>query len=163
MGCDFVNLRDNEDLQRFHQDTEDYSRPYTGKSFIAIAFTSAGDNRMGKQLPNPLLWYDRKREATSVVTDPENIHKVATTDMRITQQMTRDQNEQYQHCLTQLPDFSSLEALKKIAGTAVAANESTSFGSMAFQGTMRTLRNGQVIEEVQGAGHLGNSYVGVAA
>eukprot|EP00961_Rhodomonas_salina_P138436 1862120-Rhodomonas_salina.1 len=75
MGCDFVNLRDPADLERFHQDTEDYSRPYTGKSFVAIAFRRDNASTLSKQLPNPLLWYDRQREATSVVTDPENIHK----------------------------------------------------------------------------------------
>eukprot|EP00961_Rhodomonas_salina_P234550 3170164-Rhodomonas_salina.1 len=55
MGYDFVNLKDDNDLQRFHQDTEDYSRPYTGKSFIAIAFPSDRNTRLRKQLPNPLL------------------------------------------------------------------------------------------------------------
>eukprot|EP00961_Rhodomonas_salina_P282235 3813459-Rhodomonas_salina.1 len=119
MGSEFVDLKDDNDREMFHQDTEDYSRPYNGKSFIALSVPYEPASSLGKQLPNPLLWYDKHgKGATNVVTDPENIHKVTTSGMRIIPKMTDNQATTYGHALDMLPDFSSLEALKKIAGTA---------------------------------------------
>ena len=163
-----------KEMARFANDTEDFTRPYNGKDFIVMAIPIADVaaatpevESLGQQLPNPIIWFDNGAGGESMghtMTDPENIHRVATADMRIYTKFTPKQRKRYNTYRKLLPDFAGMEHLRKIAGNASAANESSPAGSMAFQGTMR-VRNGhnQVEREVNGSGHLGNSYVGVAA
>jgi len=34
---------------------------------------------------------------------------------------------------------------------------------MAFQGSMRVMQAGNVVEDIKGSGHIGHSYVGIAS
>lgn len=170
MGSDAVDWGNQEDLNRFRNDTEDLTRAYSGKSLLVFAFPPNGaGGKLGQQLPNPLIWYTDASvpgncRNVQTMTDPENIHRVASEDMILQALMNREQKSALDLYMRELPDFSGMHTLRKIAGNASAANESTAAGSMAFQGSLRVLNRatGGVVQEIHGSGHLGHSYVGVA-
>ena len=59
--------------------------------------------------------------------------------------------------------WASLDSSSRPAGDCCIANESTS-NMLAFQGTMKVFdTSGGLVEHIQGSGHLGPSYVGVAS
>ena len=68
----------------------------------------------------------------------------------------------YRNYFNLMPRFHSLHNIRKPAGASAEANE-TFFDSLAFQGTMITLQDGQRVDEVQGSGHHGPDWVGVAS
>jgi len=63
-----------------------------------------------------------------------------------------------------MPDFFDLHKIRKNAGLAAVENEAPS-DSLAFQGTMRVLNaeSGALIQEVNGSGHHGPDFIGVAS
>ena len=63
-----------------------------------------------------------------------------------------------------MPDFTMLHKLRKNAGQATVENESV-VDSIAFQGTMRVLKDGSLgaVREIQGSGHHGPDFVGCAS
>eukprot|EP00961_Rhodomonas_salina_P012826 172772-Rhodomonas_salina.6 len=170
MGSEYVDFTagagstDPNSYQKFKEDSENNTVPYTGASFIVMAFDGALPDAAPMQLPNPLLWFDNNitnKDAT-IITDPENIHQVTSASMKIPF-LSGVNVDRYNDYKAKLPDFASLEKLCKTAGTASAADETTCNGSLAFQGSMRVCsKDGQMIEEIHGSGHLGHSYVGVA-
>ena len=166
MGSDFVS---HEDKEQFRNHTEDFTRPYDGKSFIAIRIPVAGgrDNLRTRQLPNPLVWQGQNREGegASIFTDPEGIHNVSTSAMRLHTLMSDRQRNAVARICQDLPDFNGMEKRRKLAGVASASNECTSTAAIAFQGSMRVLNKGTggLVDEIHGSGHLGPSYVGVAS
>jgi len=176
MGSDIVNwLEPNQDVftspQHFRNDTEDFTKPYQGASFVVMGFPvnfGGGDALDTKQLPNPLVWYDNTGGGAGLgatMCDPEGVHRVVTSSMRIYTQMDAVQRECYHQYLRHLPDFTGLERLRKTAGAAVVADETSPAGCLAFQGSMRVRSgpNNMLVEETMGSGHLGPSYVGCAS
>eukprot|EP00961_Rhodomonas_salina_P220221 2977436-Rhodomonas_salina.1 len=166
MGSDFLEWGD---LDKFTRDTDNFTTPYDGVSFVAMSFPSEGpvDKLSVKQLPNPLVWYDdySGTDAKAICTDPEGIHQVSTANMRLTSLLGDYQTEIYTKYKDLLPDFAGMDLRRKLAGTSSMENECSPAGSLAFQGSMRVVdtETGRVVDEVQGSGHLGHSYVGVAA
>jgi len=73
-----------------------------------------------------------------------------------------------QECFTQymvkmeMTQWANVDQLNQPAGESCVANELTST-PMAFQGSMRVLQNGVLIEDIKGSGHLGHSYVGIVS
>jgi hypothetical protein len=52
--------------------------------------------------------------------------------------------------------------MRKSAGQASAESE-THTDSLAFQGSMRIKEGGRVLQDIQGSGHHGPDYVGIAS
>jgi hypothetical protein len=70
--------------------------------------------------------------------------------------------EQYMHQL-EMPYWASIDQNSRPAGECCIGNE-TSSSMLAFQGTMKIYGSGgQELQNIQGSGHLGHSYVGVAS
>jgi hypothetical protein len=62
-----------------------------------------------------------------------------------------------------MPNFYQLHKIRKNAALAAVENEVSS-DALAFQGTMKIIdANGCTVEEIQGSGHHGNDYIGVAS
>ena len=63
-----------------------------------------------------------------------------------------------------MPDFSMLHRIRKNAGQATVENEAV-VDSIAFQGSMKMVKTetAAVIEDIQGSGHHGPDFVGVAS
>eukprot|EP00961_Rhodomonas_salina_P292851 3933252-Rhodomonas_salina.1 len=142
MGSDFLDWSSEESRAQFRSDTEDFTVPYNGVSFVAMGFPHEDGDMLGKQLPNPLVWADDTAEDNldrPVMTDPEGIHHVSTKAMRLMNLLrTRQQKNEYKRYKdADFPDFAGMELRKKLAGTASAGNESSPAGSLAFQGSMR--------------------------
>jgi hypothetical protein len=68
----------------------------------------------------------------------------------------------YQHYRDMMPDFTALHSIRKPAGASTIENE-TFCDSLAFQGTMRITEMGREVEHIQGSGHHGPDWVGVAS
>ena len=63
-----------------------------------------------------------------------------------------------------MPDFTQLHVCNKSAGDCAQENVASIQSAIAFQGSMRVLNSsGQLVSEVQGCGHHGPDYVGVAS
>ena len=60
-----------------------------------------------------------------------------------------------------MPEFRSMHLTRKTAGQSSAEAE-TGTDCLAFQGSMR-VREGLMVTEIQGSGHHGPDYVGVAS
>lgn len=160
MGTRMVNLKDDNDVSEFCSTTSDLSKPYTGKDFLV--FKIPAHIEVEPQLPNPVQWLTT-RDTAAVATDPEKIFTVDTQQF----QLPNGVKQHVEACLayTNLTrTFKLLMATDKDAGAAANANETAQAGLLAFQGAMRVVtKTGQLVSEIHGAGHLGNSYVGVAA
>jgi len=62
----------------------------------------------------------------------------------------------------EMTQWATVDQLNQPAGESCVANESTGT-LMAFQGSMRVMQAGAVVEDIKGSGHLGHSYVGIAS
>jgi hypothetical protein len=63
-----------------------------------------------------------------------------------------------------MPDFGMLHKIRKNAGQATVENEAV-VDSIAFQGSMKmiNINTSAVIKDIQGSGHHGPDFVGVAS
>jgi len=61
-----------------------------------------------------------------------------------------------------MPDFSYFHQTRKLPGYSSVDAESVQ-NALAFQGSMRIVRNGQVVQEIHGSGHHGADMTGIAA
>lgn len=158
--------------------TMDVTRPYRGPSMMVMAFhheegkrTAQSDgNTMYKKnfkpnWPSPIVFYDRldkmDRDAHTRA-DFDNIHVVEAQQFRVfNNELYKNGYSTYQE---RMPDFWDLHKIRKNAGLAAVENEVSS-EALAFQGTMRVLSadNGGVIQEIQGSGHHGPDFIGVAS
>ena len=169
MDDTYLNWDDEPSLRKFREATDNLSEPYTGVSMVVMAFqvTDASGNKMAgweRNWPSPIIMYDDPRATTIAPTacDPECIHKITDPRMRVF--TNAPYADTYKKYFDKMPDLSALSRLRKPAGTAAAVNETGFLSTMAFQGSMRIIpASGGAVEEIQGSGHLGPSYVGVAS
>ena len=92
--------------------------------------------------------------------DPESLYTVSDNNWRVFNQS--EYREQYRAYLARMPDFSYYHATRKLPGFSSVDSESAQ-SALAFQGSMRIVRDGQVIQEIHGSGHHGPDMTGVAA
>jgi hypothetical protein len=163
---DFTGNVASASLTEFRNATNNINDAYTGPSMIVMAFyDNRADHAPKKTWPNPIVFADNVRDnapLSSTSADPENIHKVVDERMRVFN--TERYAQAYLSYFRKLPDFAENSRLRKPAGMASAVDETQTATALAFQGHMRTYNEaGTMVEEVQGAGHLGPCYVGVAS
>jgi len=161
-----------EDNNDFQEKTTNLSEPYSGDSMIIMRFRHIP----GKHWPNPILLSHEgpiAQEKGNVPIDPENIHSIFDWKMAVFSADAAESSESTAQWNgirfmkyaenSNFPDFARLHRQRKPAG--YNAQESlTETTSLAFQGTSRVNYMDQHTEEsTKGAGHLGQSYVGVAS
>jgi len=163
-GCDDQFVDWSESSHPFCNSTNTLDKPYDGPSIICMMIPHVKET-----YPNPILLSshdgsDEDDDGTSAFIDPENINSIFDPRMQVfgKHPNVKSRYDQYMNNL-HMPDFSMLHATRKTAGA--SSNDSlTEATSVAFQGTVLIDRNGDgKWEHTRGAGHLGDSYVGVAS
>ena len=150
----------------FNSAATDMSVPYTGPSLMVMRFKVDRNSRDYRPYwPSPIVFHDRNLnvdEPPRLSPDPESIYVLQDGNMRVFN--TELYREQYRAYLNRMPDFSYFHQIRKNPGQASVDME-TSQNALAFQGTykIRYLDGGRPMEEINGSGHHGPDYVGVAA
>jgi hypothetical protein len=175
---DWIDPKVKNSHVAFGQHTMDIGKNYRGPSMMVMAFvhnkTARGtdgstifDSHFKRNWPSPIVFHDTHnphRDAAPVnetlPLDYDNIQVVDVDDFRVFN------NELYHHPYTHykemMPPFQELHKMRKTAGASSAESE-TQTDSLAFQGSMRIKLNGRVEQEIQGSGHHGADYIGVAS
>jgi hypothetical protein len=162
-----VDWNDSASRKAFRDATYDRSKPYSGPSMLVMALPCSNSRQAW---PNPILFHGDMSAGYS--PDPEksqgtlpNMHEHmvfnAVHNPRTCSQATADRWSQYMVRL-EMTQWSNAEQSNRPAGESCVLNESTST-PMAFQGSMRVMQGGNLIEDIKGSGHLGHSYVGIAS
>lgn len=166
-------------LKAFQSATLDLSRSYRGPSMMVMAFVHDRDE-LGKEdgrtlfesnfrrnWPSPIVFHDTHNPVRAAAPanetlplDYDNIQVLDVEDFRVFN------NPLYAHSYGAyrdlMPPFHELHVMRKSAGQS-SADAETHIDSLAFQGSMRIKEKGRVIQEIQGSGHHGPDYVGVAS
>lgn len=163
-----VDWSDENDCIEFGRKTLDRSLPYTGKSMLVMAMPY--DSKKSRRTwPNPIAMQDDASCITSLTPEagrhPNDLMQHCVFSERnqsfcsaAQQARIKEYMQRVQFQFLQTPDSAS-----RPAGDQCVNNE-TSSQMMAFEGTMKVYdENGACVESVQGSGHLGPSYVGVAS
>jgi hypothetical protein len=144
----------------FGEATNDLSKSYDGPSIMAMVMPKYHETSM----PNPILLSHGAPHQQNSHIDPENFNSIYDERMAV---FSNDSGwaQRYQRYASQpnFPNFEMLHSTRKVAG--VNSQESvTEVTSVAFQGTIHIDRLGNNQWDcTRGAGHLGESYVGVAS
>jgi hypothetical protein len=173
----FVNWKQDRGRE-FKLATQDMSKNYRGPSMMVMAFVHDQNSQeyssFKRNWPSPIVFHDKYNYNQGVAydqtqppyngdytltADPGNIHVVNYKDMRV---FNNPLYAAYQHYREMMPDFTALHAIRKPAGASTVENE-TFCDSLAFQGTMRITELGREVEHIQGSGHHGPDWVGVAS
>ena len=179
----YVDWMDNENpkngLKAFQAATLDLSRSYRGPSMMVMAFVHdreemlANDGRtvfdahFRRNWPSPIVFHDMHNPSRdpgpsneTLPLDYDNIQVLAVDDFRVFN------NPLYTHSYGAyrdlMPPFHELHKMRKGAGQS-SADAETHIDALAFQGSMRIKSKGMVVQEIQGSGHHGPDYVGVAS
>jgi hypothetical protein len=169
-GMDDTHVDWNKPESDFQDKTTNLSEPYSGDSMLVMAF----NQEPSKHWPNPILLSHEGPTASGSMNtpiDPENIHSIFDWKMAVFSANATNTLIEKNNCMRYMkyaanrhfPDFARLHRQRKPAG--YNAQESlTEMTSLAFQGTSRVYnKRTNMDESTKGAGHLGQSYVGVAS
>lgn len=167
-------------LNVFRETTIDLGRNYRGPSMMVMAFvhdptqpdtqTGSGtvyDKHFRRNWPSPIVFHDSLSNTQSAAPgnetlplDNENLQVSDVEEFRVFN------NPLYQNSYgaykALMPAFNELHKMRKSAGQASADSE-THIDCLAFQGSMRIKQDGRVLQDIQGSGHHGPDYVGVAS
>ena len=162
-----VDWNDAPSRKMYRDNTYDRSKPYSGPSMLVMALPLSSCKQAW---PNPIVFHGSI--ASSYCPDPEKSqgalpnlaeHMVFSHDKnpRGCTLPVQERFSQYMAKL-QMTQWANVDQSSQPAGESCVANETTS-SPMAFQGSMRVMQAGNLIEDIKGSGHLGHSYVGVAS
>ena len=149
----------------FNSAVTDMSVPYTGPSLMVMKFRvdkTSKDYRTS--WPSPICFHDKNLgndSCPALSPDPESIYVLQDNQMRV---FNNDlYREQYRAYLQRMPDFSYFHQVRKLPGQASVDMEASQ-NALAFQGSykIRYLDSVRPMEEINGSGHHGPDYVGVA-
>ena len=174
----YVNWLDKHDESAphgptaFKEATLDLSKNYRGPSMMVMAFVhdrtkqdddgrNVYDHHFRRNWPSPIVFYDLGRPARETLAiDYDNVQTVDVQEFRVFNNPLYD--DSYRAYRDMMPEFRSMHLTRKTAGQS-SADAETATDSLAFQGSMRIKEGGMVIQEVQGSGHHGPDYVGIAS
>ncbi len=166
---DWKNRSERCGYEYFRECTMNLGASYRGPSMMVMAFRHKANERVQKGFqrnwPSPIVFHDRDTnpgagDVPTLPLDHENLHVVDVREFKVfNKDLYRDRYREY---LGRMPPFDELHQMRKSAGQATAEAE-THTDSLAFQGSMRIKQPGRPIEEIQGSGHHGPDYVGVAS
>ena len=156
------------DCNRFKNATMDVTENYRGQSMMVMAFLHSDQKKQQERLkrnwPSPIVFYDDGRAAEASLllpADQDNIHMIDAEEFRVFNNPLY--TDKYKVYRDQMPDFKSLNAVRKNAGQSSVDMETPS-EMLAFQGTMRIkTKGGMGFTEILGSGHHGPDYVGIAS
>jgi hypothetical protein len=156
---------DTESMEAFRKATSSLQQPYSGGSYFVMRFLRSRNRTPSRaNWPSPIVFFDdtTKNNDDKITCDPECIHDVADYKMRVfNDDFYRSDYEQYRR---KMPNFGKMHTIRKQAGIASAADETTSLSKLAFQGSLRAMtKQGTIVDLQTGCGHLGPSYVGIAS
>jgi len=162
-----VDWNDAPSRKSYRDNTYDRSKPYSGPSMLVMALPLSSCKQVW---PNPIVFHGSI--ASSYCPDPEKSqgalpnlaeHMVFNHDKnpRGCTLPVQERFSQYMAKL-QMTQWANVDQSSQPAGESCVANETTS-SPMAFQGSMRVMQGGNIVDEIKGSGHLGHSYVGVAS
>jgi hypothetical protein len=169
-----VDWTDPDKLDHFKSATHDTSQNYKGPSLMVMAFqhdSGSQEYRNGFQRnwPSPIVYHDNYDYTQppgnqhdgnyTLSVDYDNVHVTNVKDMRV---FNNPLYGAYRHYFHMMPNFSSLHAIRKPAGSSTVDNQ-TFYDSLAFQGSMRTFQDGHEVDSIQGSGHHGPDWVGAAS
>ena len=149
----------------FQNAVNDLSVPYTGPALMVMRFKVDRASREYRTYwPSPIVFHDKDLNNDApprLSPDPESIYVLQDGNMRVFN--TDIYREQYRAYLQRMPDFSHAHQIRKTPGQA-AMDMETSVNALAFQGSykIRYLDGTRPTEEVNGSGHHGPDYTGVA-
>ena len=174
----YVNWMDDGDESSrngpsaFKEATLDLSKNYRGPSMMVMAFVhdrsrlddtgrNAFDQNFRRNWPSPIVFYDTgSRAPETLAVDYDNVQTVDVEEFRVFN------NELYSKAYAgyrgMMPEFKTMHQTRKTAGQS-SADAETSTDCLAFQGSMRIKEGGVMIQEIQGSGHHGPDYVGIAS
>ena len=125
------------------------------------------DKNFRRNWPSPIVFHDihnsERRAGPSNETLPldyENLQVTDVEDFRVFNNKLYE--EAYKQYRDMMPSFHELHKMRKTAGQSSAESE-TQTDSLAFQGSMRIKQDGRIVQDIQGSGHHGTDYVGVAS
>jgi hypothetical protein len=174
----FVNWR-RDNGREFKLASQNMSTNYRGPSMMVMAFyhdqnSNEYREHCKRNWPSPVVFHDNYNYAPgreqgqmnapengdwTLAADPANIHVVNYKDMRV---FNNPLYSAYEHYRNMMPDFTGLHSIRKPAGASTVENE-TFCDSLAFQGTMKITELGREVEHIQGSGHHGPDWIGVAS
>ena len=149
----------------FQNAVSDLSSPYTGPSLMVMRFKVDRSSRDYRTYwPSPIVFLDKNLnvdEPPRLAPDPDSIYVLQDANMRVFN--TDIYREQYRAYLQRMPDFTYHHQIRKPPGQASMDME-TSVNALAFQGSykLRYLDGARPTEEINGSGHHGPDYTGVA-
>ena len=163
-----VEWTKGDDCARFKHATMDVTENYRGQSMMVMAFLHSDKKKkqdhFKRNWPSPIVFYDDGRAAESnllLPADQDNIHMIDAEEFRVFNNPLY--TEKYGVYRNQMPNFKSLNAVRKNAGQSSVDMETPS-EMLAFQGTMRIkTKGGMGFTEILGSGHHGPDYVGIAS
>lgn len=161
MDQTFVKWGNDTSCNEFRDATYERGRAYNGPSMLVMAIPNSG-SKTTDPWPNPIVFQpNTKGGSISPEKGPTpsdlNKHKVFDVTPEI-----KGAFDNYMARLN-MEHWTTVDQNNKPAGDCCISNESSS-SMLAFQGTMRIYdNNGNMIENIQGSGHLGPSFVGVAS
>lgn len=163
----YVNWRDREDVNKFKEDTNDLTRDYHGKSMMIMAFVHHANNRAvddwkdlyKENWPSPILYYDNHQHNNQAHAGAENQVAIPTKEFTVFNKHVYPLYEYYRHFM---PNFCDLHQMRKSAPNS-AQDDETQLDCLAFQGTMIKRTATGVATTINGSGHHGPDFVGVAS
>ena len=168
MDQKYVKWGDPSSRHEFQQATYERGRAYNGPSMLVMKLPTSASHS-NTPWPNPIVF--QPNMSGNATPDPEK--GPAPSDLRnhmvfdaSTGNCSVDQEQVYKQYMRVLgmEHWSTVDQSNKPAGDCCISNESAS-NMLAFQGTMKVYdkQSGTLTDSVQGSGHLGPSFVGVAS
>jgi len=150
-------ILDWNNLQSFETASSNINTPYVGPSLLVMG--------LDRGIHEETYEENWSSPVAMVRPDPNGVMLTPENDVRLQniKAVMTDENlpPEYDAALNLISD---LHLTTKCAGEASNENLAGVYGSMYFQGTLRTLDcHGRLLNEVQGSGHHGPDYVGVAS
>jgi hypothetical protein len=161
----------------FQRATLDVSTNYRGPSMMVMAFVhdrskvdddgrNVYDQHFRRNWPSPIVFYDTYSSRAGVQAqealpiDYDNVQTVNVEDFRVFNNVLYERP--YESYRRMMPEFRTMHMSRKTAGQS-SADAETATDCLAFQGSMRIKEGGAMIQEIQGSGHHGPDYVGIAS
>lgn len=167
----YVNWTDEKSVSDFKEHTNDVTQDYHGASMMVMAFYRGGGisknetfiKKYKSNWPSPIVYYNEPSmndsQNFSVVTGAENQMQIQTHELRV---FNRSCYPEYQYYFGKMPNFRDLNQMRKSANDSTVEDE-TQIDVLAFQGTIITKKDGMTISTINGSGHHGHDYIGVAS
>jgi len=167
----WVNWTNFRSVDAFKEATLNLGKNYRGPSMMVMAFVhDRGDDAVfgehfQRNWPSPIVYYDSfnpqaRGGAETIPVDFDNLQAVNVEEFRV---FNNDLYfPKYRHYREMMPDFRTLHMTRKSAGQSSADSE-TGVDVLAYQGSMRIKERGALVQEIQGSGHHGPDYTGVAS